>query len=228
MKKITTISILLVAGLAVIGVLGAAVYHTVSAQTDTPAQAETFLPERSRPDGFSCDLLAEALGITTGELETAREAARTALIDQALEDGLITAAQADSLRDGSEKTPFGRGWQGWLAESGLDYDTFLAQALGISVDELEAAREQAELAAIDQAVEAGRLSSDQAALIKARRALADSETFAAAMKDAYTQALQAAVDEGVITQTQADLLLENYAAKGGLFEMRPEGHGGRR
>ena len=228
MKKFKTISILLVAGLAVVGVLGAAVYHTVSAQTDIPAEAESFLPERSRPDGFSSALLAEALGITSDELAAARAEAHTALIDQALEQGLITEAQADSLRDGSERSPFGRGWQGWLAESGLDYDTFLAEALGISVDELTDAREQAELAAIDQAVENGRLSSDQAELIKARRALADNETFATAMKDAYTQALQAAVDEGVITQAQADLLLENYDAKGGLFDMRPDGHGGRR
>jgi hypothetical protein len=228
MKKIKTITILLVAGLAVIGVLGAAVYHTVSAQTDTPEETLTRDSEHPRMGGYASNLLAEALGITSDELEAARAEARTALIDQALEQGLITEAQADSLRAGGEKSPFGRGWENWLADSGLDYDALLAGALGITVDELTDAREQAELAAIDQAVENGRLSSDQAELIKARRALADNENFAAAMKDAYTQALQAAVDEGVITQAQADLLLENYDAKGGLFPMRPDGHGGRR
>src|SRR5687767_12844048 len=41
--------------------------------------------------------LADALGITVAELETAREEARTAAIEQAVEDGLLTREQADEL-----------------------------------------------------------------------------------------------------------------------------------
>lgn len=62
---------------------------------------------------------------------------------------------------------------GMLFGGDLDYDTFLADALGISVEELEAARESANEAALAEAIASGYLSEEQADMIQARDALKD-------------------------------------------------------
>src|SRR5690606_15140617 len=79
----------------------------------------------------SDEALAEALGIELADLEAAEEEARIAMIDQAVADGLLTEAQAEQLKASS--MGFGRGF------SGYDKDEYLAAALGITVEELEAA-----------------------------------------------------------------------------------------
>ena len=53
----------------------------------------------------------------------------------------------------------------------FDYDTFIAEELGVTVAELQAARQATREAAIDQAVAEGVITADQAKLIKARQAL---------------------------------------------------------
>jgi uncharacterized protein YidB (DUF937 family) len=50
----------------------------------------------------------------------------------------------------------------------IDYDALLADALGITVEELQAAQGKADLAAIDLAVEKGYITEEQASLMKAR------------------------------------------------------------
>ena len=90
--------------------------------------------------------------------------------------------------------------------SDIDYDALLAEALGITVDELNAARQQANLAAIDQAVAEGLLTEDEAELIKARNLVKDSIDAQALQAEALgisTAELQAALDDG---QTMQDLL----------------------
>ncbi|MCB0129712.1 MAG: hypothetical protein KDD78_02650, partial [Caldilineaceae bacterium] len=87
--------------------------------------------------------LAEALGITVDELETAQETAVNAGIDQALEAGLITEAQATRLRERSAEMGFayrgvGRsvhrmGQAGDEADM-IDSQALLADALGITVE----------------------------------------------------------------------------------------------
>ena len=53
----------------------------------------------------------------------------------------------------------------------FDYDGFLADELGVTVEELQAARQAAHEAALEQAVAEGLITEEQAELIKARQAL---------------------------------------------------------
>ncbi len=69
-------------------------------------------------------LLADELGVTIEELETAREASRTRALDQALADGQITQEQYDQVQQHQSLQPY------------LDREALVAAALGISVDQL--------------------------------------------------------------------------------------------
>jgi lambda repressor-like predicted transcriptional regulator len=114
-------------------------------------------------------LLADALGISVEELQTARENARAAAIQKAADDGLITQEQADEmiLWGGGRRGP-GRdaGFAGKDAE-----DALLAAELGISIDDLQAAKEQAEVAAIEQALAEEMITQEQADQMLAANAL---------------------------------------------------------
>ena len=83
----------------------------------------------------------------------------------------------------------------------------LAEALGISITELEAAQAKARDTVIAEAVEAGTITQEQADLMSAREAV--SAYIQDAMTKAYGEAVEQALADGVITQAQADLLLEN-------------------
>ena len=98
-----------------------------------------------------------------------------------------------------------------------EHQAYLAEALGITVAELQAAQEEAHAAMIAQAVEDGEITQEQADLMAAGRA------FRAYMADADAQsaadALAAAVEAGAITQEQADLLTAQMSqgGRGGMF-----------
>lgn len=192
--------------------------------------------------------LAEALGISVEELETARQAAWEKGLAELVDAGEITQAQADRLKEfGIGKLGFAARFGGWMApEASLNYDALLAEELGISVDDLNAARDKAKDLALQAAIESGKITQEQADLIKAREALQpylDRETLTAtalgmsvedlqaareagtslqdlladkglnavdfqkALLDAYQAAIDQAVQDGVITQAQADELL---------------------
>ena len=121
--------------------------------------------------------------------------------------------------------------------------SFLADELGITLEELDAAREAAQEAALAQAIEEGALTQEEADELLARQALRDyldpralmaealgiseeelattpmytwfeelgldRETFHTQMEAARADALAQAVADGVITQAQADELLES-------------------
>lgn len=147
----------------------------------------------------------------------------------------------------------------------FDYDAFVADALGVSVAELQAARQAAEEAALEQAVAEGVITEEQAELMKARHALmqyinkqeilatalgidvADLEAARQegksiayllgelgldpadvrdALQSAYEDAVQDAVDNGIITEAQAEDILENGFA-GRMFGKRGGGLGWR-
>jgi hypothetical protein len=211
------------------------------------------------------ELLADALGITVEELQEAYEAARVAAIEKAVEAGVITQEQADEMlvwggvggrgfgapgqRGGFRPDcgPRGRGMAPQQDSSTsvkpFDGQALLAEALGITVEDLEAAREEANQAALAKAVEAGIITPEQADAITSRRALmsyldretllaealgmtvedlqaayAEGETLSTlleaqgldaltvreALVEAYEAALAQAVADGVITQEQAD------------------------
>jgi formaldehyde-activating enzyme involved in methanogenesis len=122
-------------------------------------------------------LLADALGISIDDLQSAYETARTAAIEQAVEQGLITQEQADEMLVWGGFCGRGFGFFGFrhapkdVAGGTIDEEALLANALNISVDELQAAREKANQAAIAQAVEEGIITQEQADEMQAQRNL---------------------------------------------------------
>lgn len=170
--------------------------------------------------------LAEALGISVEELQAAHEAAYTVAVEQAIAEELITQEQADELLSGEG---YLRRRYGRFFSSEIDMDTLLADALGISVEELQDARQEAYLARLDAMVEAGFLTQEQADLAAARRAVndyLDKEAVADMLREAYETAVEQALADGAITEAQATQLLENQP---GLdrFGLRGGHRGGR-
>lgn len=155
-------------------------------------------------------LLADALGITVDQLNAAYEKARTAAIEQAVEEGLITREQADEMlvwgglgRKGFGFFGLGRGSKG-VPGGKIDENALLAEALGITVDELEVAREKANLAAIEQAVKDGIITQEQADEMLARKKLQsylDRDVLLAKALGMTVEELKAAYAEGKTLST---------------------------
>jgi hypothetical protein len=219
MNRKVLISILAVSVLAIASVSGVLLYRTASAAASTSIplignQTGRGGPGRGLDGGATNEQLASALGITVDQLTTAYQKANDAALAQAVTDGLITQTQADQLKTQGEAFPFGGRWMGWLKQQGVDYDKFLAQALGITTDDLQAAYTKAADARIDQAVTDGKLTQEQADLMKAQRALSANQSFKSAIQTAFEAAVKQAVSDGVITQAQADLILQAASQKG--------------
>lgn len=212
-------------GLAVVAI--AAVALPAAAATTAPAvAAHRGGPGGGMGYGVSNSTLAEALGITTAELTTAQTNAQKAAIAQAVKDGLITQAQADALLTRGETRGF-RGYGGFFGSDTIDYDALLAKELNITPAKLQEARTTAFNSTLDQAVKDGRITQEQADMVKARQALQSymsEKGVPAAMQKVYENAVKQAVADGVITQAQADAIL----AQSGQFKMfRMPGFGGR-
>ncbi len=108
-------------------------------------------------------------------------------------------------------------------------DVYLADALGISVEELQAAELAGYAAELAAAVEAGTITQAEADLMLARQAAQnyiDEAGLNAAMQAAYEDALVAAVADGAITQAQADALLAQLATQTFNFGFGGNGRGG--
>ncbi|MCX6030442.1 MAG: hypothetical protein NT169_14235 [Chloroflexi bacterium] len=149
--------------------------------------------------------LAQALGITEEALQTARTTAHEAAIQQAVKDGLITQAQADAMLNKTAGQP---GVRIDLRGADIDNQALLANALGITVEKLQAAEETAAKAELAQAVTDGRITQEQADMKTAQQALQKY----IADKGFYASAVQSAVKDGVITQAQADSILSQNKA----------------
>ncbi len=241
MKRKILIPIFVIGALAVATAFGVVAYGSARAATAKARSAalsgNLFAGyEKGFGGGPDNQYLADALGITVDELNTARQKANDAALDQAVQAGLITQAQADEIRTRGSAFPFGGGWSGWFSQKGIDYDALLADALGISVEKLQAAYVQAHNAQIDQAVTDGRLTQEQADLLKGQYALYSSQNFQSAMLSAFEGAVKQAVADGVITQAQADQILQNgnglgfpgfkdFAGPGGFGRGHGEGFG---
>jgi hypothetical protein len=172
--------------------------------------------------GYTSQDLATALGITTDQLSAAYQTANQAALKQAVDQGLITQAQADEITANNSAFPLGGRWADWLSQKGIDFDALLANALGITVDKLQAAYLQAYNTRIDQAVTDGNLTQAQADLMKGQNALYANKAFQSAMQSAYESAVKQAVTDGVITQAQADQILANGS---GMNFLGPKGMG---
>ncbi len=228
-NKLLTIGIIATLGAAAL--FGAFAYGSTRLAAPVQAAPENRLalqmPDRGVGDGSTQEDLANALGISVDELAAAQQEAFTAAIDQALAEGLITQAQADALKQRENAFPFAGRWNGWLSQNGIDYDALLADALGITTEKLQEARTQAFNARIDQAVTDGKLTQEQADLMKGRRALADRRDLPRSMQSAFESAVKAAVSSGVITQAQADLILEKAQTAAGRRHGRLRSRDGR-
>jgi hypothetical protein len=228
-------------GLAIAGFVAAttlAIPQITSAQTQTPAASQSAPAnapmDRMGPGGPIANgkYLADALGITQDELTAAQTKAREAGIEQAVKDGLITQVQADAMlnKTGADL----RGVHIDLKGANLDQEKFLADALGVSVEKLQAAEETAAKAELAQAVTDGRMTQAQADEVTAERALQKYISD----KGFFKSAVDSAVKDGVITQTQADTILSRnpQGMFGGGFGRGgmdggpggPGGHGGGR
>ncbi len=131
---------LLAAGVLVAGVFfGINAVKTVSADTDIPATGMYGMMERGRGGfGVTNEGLATALGISVDELTTAYQTATDKALEQAVAADLITQTQADAIKARGESR-FGLHLAGFLGGSDIDFQALLADALGISKDELTAA-----------------------------------------------------------------------------------------
>ncbi|HNT75202.1 MAG TPA: hypothetical protein PKH77_09305 [Anaerolineae bacterium] len=154
-------------------------------------------------------LLADALGITVEELETATQTARDAALDQAVAQGLITEDQANQMKVwGGNRggIRLGRGNKDVAEANTIDEQALLADALGITVEQLQAARETANQVAIAQAVEQGLITQEEADAMQARKAVKsylDRDALLAKALGMTTEELQAAYAEG---KTLTDLM----------------------
>ncbi len=155
---------------------------------------------RHMDNGTWLENLAEALGITTDQLEAAQNQAYAASVADAVAAGQITQEQADRILAAQ------------ALKNAIDRQEIMATALGMTVDELEAAHADGQ-SLVDLMVAKG----------------IDSATLRANVQAAYEAAVQQAVADGVITQAQADAFLAqggfNLFGRGGGG--RHGGHGGR-
>lgn len=108
---------------------------------------------------------------------------------------------------------FGRG--------GGENQEALAEALGITVEELQAAKDEVRANLLAEAVAAGEITQEEADLMEARWVL--QEFLRDRMQTAYDDAIADAVTEGIITQEQADQL---SSEGGGFFGPGMGGMGG--
>ncbi len=163
-----------------------------------------WISDGDRPMNNYEEALAEALGITVEELKAAHEAVFQAQIEAAVSDGTLTEEQADRILNHEGFGFRGRRGPGLF---GVEIVELLAEELGISVSTLEAAQAQAREKLMAAALENGDLSLEQYELMLSHQALAP--YLESAIAQAFEDAVSQAFSEGAITQTQADLLLEN-------------------
>jgi polyhydroxyalkanoate synthesis regulator phasin len=171
--------------------------------------------------------LANALGISVDELQAAKTAVHTTIIEQAVADGVLTQEQADQILSGSASPRSGHGLGLHRTLKGeINFDELLAEALAISVDELTAAKETAQAAHMAELVEAGVLTQEQADMAQAQRdvqAYFDTDAINETIQAEYEAAVNQALADGVITQAQADLMLSHIPT----FNPRSGGQGAR-
>ena len=168
--------------------------------------------------GVSDEGLAEALGITVEALEAAQAEAREAAIEQAVAEGLLTQEQADELLAGGFGFK-GFGGRSGLFGSGIDVNALLAAALDISVEELQEARNEAYAARLDELVAAGSLTQEQADLMLAHREVegyVDYDALSESVQAVYEAAIEQALADGVITDAQAEQILDTIPSLGGF------------
>ena len=111
----------------------------------------------------------------------------------------------------------------------MEYKTFLADALGITPEALQEAREQVNAATLAEIVESGLMTQEQLDSMQAHQAVRqylDLDGLRESAQAAYEAAVEQAVAAGAVTQAQADELLSNFPGLG-LLRFGGRGPGGR-
>jgi hypothetical protein len=217
MKKLSKWPVLIMSGVIVLMlmVIGGIALAQDATPQDTPLPGELETDDsgfelrglghwggfgRLADDSSWLTYLADALGITTDELQDAQQRAFAAAVADAVAAGDLTQEQADQLLAVQALKEY------------IDRAAILANALGMTQDELEAALAAGQ-SITDLMVEQG----------------IDTATLQANARAAYEAAIQQAVTDGVITQAQADQFLSQSNFGFGLFGRGGPGgrHGGR-
>lgn len=143
-----------------------------------------FFGRRGGERGANQTALAEELGITVEELQAAQQAVHEQALADAVAEGRITQEQADLMTAAN------------ALRASIDREAILAQALGLSVEDVAAAREDGTLRELTDEI--------------------DREELRTRMQEATDAAIAQAVVDGVITQKQADQLAEADKGFGGF------------
>jgi ribosomal protein S20 len=196
---------------AVIGAvaLGAAVY----AQEPTPTTPFGWISDYFEQVR---DLIASKLDVDRETLDSAEKEAQQEVIEQAVEDGVITQDQADRMLSRLEEGfGFGRmgrlggrggGWMGGFKGCLPGHQEWLAEQLGMTVEELNAELEAGKTVA--------ELAEEKGVDLDAVRI------------EAMKERIQQAVEDGTISQEQADWMLQGLE-QGFMPGGRGFGFGGR-
>lgn len=209
--------------------------------------------KNAHADGQRMPEILEELDLEPSDLREAMQEAFEDAVKEALDDGAINDEQAEFLLEKSAEgravgEPGGlRGWGKPGPDSQIDFEALLADQLNISVEQLQDARQKAQESAVNQALEDGLITEEQAALIEARRELrgyfdpqavieqilgvstdelkeahADGKRVPEileelglepsdlrdAVQEAFNNAVQEALSDGVIDENQAESLLK--------------------
>jgi hypothetical protein len=173
--------------------------------------------------------LADALGVSVEELEAAQAEAQAARLADAVEAGDITQEEADAILDGEFPGRTGGRGPGGMMPGRASGDEYLANVLGITVEELQTAHEEARTVAFQQLIDEGLVPPDGPLSDGGRpggrgefapmwsmnemvERLADAlgvsvEELQAAHEAALSTTAEQAVGEGLLTQEQADQIL---------------------
>jgi hypothetical protein len=121
----------------------------------------------------------------------------------------VFAQEGDAAPADETPAPQPRGpWGGHHGGFGGDRQSDLAEALGITVEELEAAQQEAQAARIAQAVEDGYLTQDQGNLMLAMGALKgslDRQEMLASALGLTVEELELALEDGTLHELMADV-----------------------
>jgi len=164
------------------------------------------------------ETLAEVLGIDVETLQDAYETAQEMALEQARIDGKITQEQVDAMEEKDFAEGRRRGFQG-MADG-----EYLAEALGITDEELQAAHQEVQQIMLDQALKDGEISQEEYENFKLQQDLAP--YFEQARQTAFQTAIDQALEDSVITDEQAESMLNGEMPFGKGPADRGPGMGG--
>jgi hypothetical protein len=179
------------AGLALFVASGAVAFGVVSLGGSALAQVGGNSP-KERYD----ELLAEKLGISLTELQTAQKAARDQLIDDAVAAGRLTPEQAAKLKSAEPGAPHGLAFN--RAKGAPGVGVAIKNALGAAAEAL---------GMTPQALWTELQTGKSLAVIAEAKGI-DSDELTESIVESIEADLQQAVTNGRLTQAQADRLSE--------------------